>query len=1125
MADMASEPGEENGRRDEAAAQRFHRLMSSSEEENATLLPAEDSIKDGDTAPLRLSSAPLSPPPFGAQVAPADGGGTQPLAMPPAITPAGPAQPVTTKLPPAHPVQSPSAAQPPRYPPPPGRPVAASPAPRPPASARPGGNPPPPTIPPGQAPHSPYRHDQAAPHPPYQRPPGPSYPGRPVPPPSRPRRSCLGGLFSGGCLVRGLFFSVFGIVLIALCGLSIVFLEYFRIARTLPDIGDLRQHAAQFETTRILDRNGDILYEINDPNAGKRTFVPLARISPALLAATIATEDSAFYSHPGFDVLAILRAFYQNYTSGATISGASTITQQLARNLLFTPSERTEQTYERKMREAVLAAEITRRYSKDEILEIYLNDIYYGNLAYGIEAASETYFGTSADKLTLGQAAFLAGLPQAPAIYDVYTNPDAALVRQRDVLRLMFDMSLEQDCIYVSNTPQKVCVDAVAATNAAAEVKKYPFQAPEVHIRYPHWVMYVRSLLEAQYDAQTIYKLGYSVYTTLDPELQDMAQTMVGEQVRGMAANNTKSGALVAIRPATGEILAMVGSADFYNEAISGQVNMAISPRQPGSSIKPLTYLAAFEKGWTPATLIWDVPSEFPPSGRADDQRPPYVPQNYDGRYRGPVTVREALANSLNIPAVKTLQFVGVYDDPNRPGDDGLVNFARRQGITTLNQEDYGLSLTLGGGEVTLQQMTGFYATLANNGRRIPPVAIQRILDHSGNVVYQYQPPPGEQTVRVEHAFLMSSILADAQSRVPAFGANSALDLPFPAAVKTGTTNDFRDNWTLGYTPDLAVGVWVGNPDYTQMVNTTGLSGAAPIWNRFMAAGMQKLTGGNLTQFSRPPGIVEHVICELSGTSPSQWCPKQRNELFAADQPPLPKEQDLWQRVLIDTWSGLRASTACTEFLEEKTLLNVTDQAARRWIRRDAAGQSWAEKIGFPPPVTFAPTQECAAGDPRPTLVLAYPPDGQTILETTVSVYALIDAPQDFDFWRLDYGLGDKPVNWETLAQGHNRLTQPDIIANWNVGGFPPGVATLRLVLQGLEGGYVERQIHLILLVPTPTPQPTATPLPTSTPLPTLTPTNTPLPTDTPLPPTETPLIPTPYSVSGGFPKATTTTP
>ncbi|MBN1149415.1 MAG: transglycosylase domain-containing protein [Anaerolineales bacterium] len=907
-----------------------------------------------------------------------------------------------------------------------------------------------------------------------------------------------------GCLLRILFASLFIVVLASLCGFSVVFYQYYRVAATLPSVHDLRQRASQFETTRILDRNGNVLYEILDPNAGRRTYVPLDRISPYLVAATIATEDKGFYSHPGFDPLAIARAFWQNYQGGGVVSGASTITQQLARTLLFSPEERFEQSYQRKLREAILAAEITRRYSKDEILELYLNEIYYGNLAYGIEAAAETYFGAAADQLTLGQAAFLAGLPQAPAIYDVYTNPQATFKRQEDVLVLMYEASQEQNCIYVSNNPQRVCVDPVSVTLSSSEIKGYTFNSPDVRMRYPHWVNYVRFLLEAQFDAQTIYRSGFSVHTTLDPDLQDLAQSAISEQVAAMTAQNAYNGALVIIRPATGEILAMVGSPDFYDEAHSGQVNMAINPRQPGSAIKPLTYLAAFEKGWTPATLLWDVPSEFPPSGRQDDLRPAYKPVNYDGRYHGPVTVRLALASSYNVPAVKALQFVGIYDDPNQPGEDGLIAMANRLGITTLTRPDYGLSLTLGGGEVTLLDLTSAYATIANNGWRILPVSITRILDHSGNLVYERQQPAGEQALRPEHAYLISSILSDNRARTPAFGANSVLNLPFPAAVKTGTTNDFRDSWTIGYTPQIAIGVWVGNADYSPMVNTSGLSGAAPVWADVMQAAAQQV--GDAASFSRPPGIVEHVICELSGAFPSQWCPQQRSELFAADQPPLPKEEDLWQKVAVDTWTELRASAACAEFTDEKFVLNVVDPWARKWIRKEPQGQAWAEQVGFPGQVTFSPSRECNADDPRPILQFAAPRDGETITSSPLNIYVMADATQGFDAWRLDFGLGEKPVEWQVLAVGRNRISQPDLVQVWDLANFPPGVVTLRLYLLSTQDTYAEKRIRLNIQVPTPTPTPTPTATPTPTPTQTLLPTDTPTPTPTPsITPTETP--------------------
>ncbi|HWQ83967.1 MAG TPA: transglycosylase domain-containing protein, partial [Anaerolineales bacterium] len=976
----------------------------------------------------------------------------------------------------------------------------------------------------------PPQRPRTAPRPPASVPPPPPVsipPARSVPPRRRPRRQA-GFDFSPnlGCLARSGLIAAFVFAVILLCGASFVIFQYYRIASDLPDINELRQKAAQFETTRILDRNGNVLYEILDPNAGRRTYVPLAEISPYLVAATIATEDKEFYDHPGFNILAIFRAFWQNYQGGEIVSGASTITQQLARALLFTPEERAEQSYDRKIREAVLAAEITRRYSKDDILELYLNEIYYGNLAYGVEAAAETYFGLRADQLTLGQASLLAGLPQAPSVYDVYTRPDLALQRHEAVLVLMYQASQEQGCIFVSNSPQRVCLDPVVVTQAADEMKNYTFNSPDIQIRYPHWVDYIRALLEQQFDAQIIYRSGFTVYTTLDPGLQDLAEQVVSGQIERLQENRASSGALVAVRPITGEILAMVGSADFYNEAISGQVNMAINPRQPGSSIKPLTYIAAFEKGWTPGTLIWDVPSEFPPLGLPNDPSPVYQPVNYDGRFHGPVTVRTALANSYNMPAVKTLNFVGIYDDPTTASADGFINLAKRMGITTLTRQDYGLSLTLGGGEVTLLELTNAYATIANYGRRVPPVAITRILDKAGEEVYRYNQPSGDQVIRPEHAYLISSILSDNEARSPAFGANSVLNLPFQAAVKTGTTNDFRDNWTLGYTPDLAVGVWVGNADYTPMVNTSGLTGAAPIWSEFIQTAVGQITGGNPTPFKRPGGIVDHVICAISGTLPSEWCPLQRTESFAADQPPLPREQDLWQRINLDTWTGLRASQDCSGFTEERFVLNVTDEFARQWLRRDAQGEAWAEAAGFGEGLAFTPPRECQAGDPRPILEISSPRPGETILNNPLVINGVANASQWFDFWQLDYGLGNEPVEWKTLQQSKSAFPQAGELFAWYMDDLIrdniSGPLTLRLRVNSTEDTHADLKITLNLSLPTPTP--TATPTPTVTILPTVIPTATPTPTimitrepretETPtptsLPDETTPIVPTP---------------
>jgi len=931
-------------------------------------------------------------------------------------------------------------------------------------------------------------------------------------PPARHRPS-FNWSKAGGCLLRGLITSIFIVVALGLILAAVGIYEYYSIAATLPSVSDLQQRASQFETTHILDRNGDVLYEINDPNAGRRTYVPLNEISSYLVAATLSTEDKDFYTHGGFDPLAILRAFWENITSGETVSGASTITQQLARAVLFTPEERGQRSYMRKVREALLSTEIERRYSKDEILELYLNEIYYGSQSYGVEAAAETYFGETAGQLNLAEAAFLAGLPQAPSVYDIYTNRDVTMVRYQNVIMGMLALSRERACIYVSNAPDPVCVDGPAAAAAIQDIQNRTFTPPTTNMRYPHWVQYIRTLLEERFDPQTIYRSGFTVYTTLDPDMEDAAQQSVAAQVMALADKHVTDGALVAIKPSTGEILAMVGSPDFYNDANAGQINMAVSPtRQPGSSIKPFTYLAAFEKGWTPSTLIWDVPSEFPPSGLPNDPNPPYVPNNFDHKFHGPVTVRVALANSYNVPAVKALQFVGVYDDPNTPQKDGLIGMAERMGITSLTRTDYGLSLTLGGGEVSLLEMTGGYAVIANGGLKVPPVAISKIVDFQGNVVFQYQPPAGEQVISPEHAFLMSSILSDNSARTPVFGPNSIVNLPFQVAVKTGTSNDSRDNWTLGYTPDLAVGVWVGNADYTPMENTTGLTGAGPIWAEFMTFAISRLTGGNPAPFVKPGGIEAHIICTVSGTQPSQWCPSQREEYFAAGQSPLPPEDDLWRKIMVDTWTNLEASPECTDvYIDEYMAINVVEEWARNWIRQDERGQQWARDMGFDKNI-FVPDRKCNANDPRPNLQFVGLEDGQTIIQNSLDISIVADATGGFRSWRLEWGAGSDGGNLATLFGDINiPVSSPTKVYTWDLTGIPNGQITLRLYMQGDGDNYADKNIHLNLSVSTPTPTPTETPTltPTQTPTPTSTETPTPTSTETPtppLPPTEPPM-------------------
>jgi membrane peptidoglycan carboxypeptidase len=577
---------------------------------------------------------------------------------------------------------------------------------------------------------------------------------------------------------------------------------------------------------------------------------------------------------------------------------------------------------------------------------------------------------------------------------------------------------------------------------------------------------------------------------------------------------NASNGALVAIKPSTGEILAMVGSSNFYNDAIQGQVNMATSQtRQPGSSIKPVTYAAAFEKGWTPATLIWDIPSGFPPSGDPNDPREPYEPVNYDGRFHGPVSVRTALSNSYNIPAVKTLQFVGIYDDPSTPAKDGMIGMAEKLGITSFTRNDYGLSLTLGGGDVSLLEMTGAYAVFANGGLRIPPVAILKITDNTGKVIFEYKPPAGEQVLRPEHAYLISSILSDYEARRPMFGTNSVINLGFNnrVAAKTGTTNDFRDNWTMGYSPDLAVGVWVGNADYTPMQNTTGLTGAAPIWASFMNQAIPILTGGEPTAFQRPPGIVDRVVCAISGTEPSEWCPQQRQEIFASDQLPQPASEDLWKEATLDTWTGLLASPACGDFVEKKMTINVKDQTVQRWLRKDEQGRALVEELGFDRPLFFTPDGECKQDSPHATVSIENIHENDLLTVDKIDVRIVAKATGQFQDWKLEVGPGNDPGDndWRTIYASDAQVPEPRDVANWDLKENGNGKFTLRLRMENSDGGFAEKLVHIeINYVPpaTPTPTPTETPPPTSTPLPesptAIPPTQAP---PTAIPPTEQP--------------------
>jgi 1A family penicillin-binding protein len=574
-------------------------------------------------------------------------------------------------------------------------------------------------------------------------------------------------------------------------------------------------------TTEIYDRNNKLLYRLYEGR--NRTIVNLNELPPYLSQATIAIEDKNFYHHPGFDPVAIARAIYINHTTSGT-QGASTITQQLIKNSMLSP----EKTYQRKIKELFLAFWAERIYSKEEILQMYLNEAPYGGPAWGVEAASQTYFGKPAKELTLAEASFLAGLPAAPTLLSPYgTHPEMAKERQKLVLARMSEDS------YISKE--------LAEKTANEPLNLKPNRA---NIEAPHFVFYIKDLLSKKYGNRVVSQGGLKVYTTLDLGLQEEVEQIVKEEVDKLAPLNVQNGAAMVVN-GQGQILAMVGSKDYYDPK-SGNFNVTLALRAPGSSIKPVTYATAFKQGFTPGTTILDTPVNF-----SDEWGNRYAPVNYDGAFHGPVSIRTALGSSYNIPAVKILATVGV---------DNVVATSTDMGITTFTDpKNYGLSLTLGGAPTKMIEMMEVYETFSQMGERHPVTGILKVVDSNGNILDEYS-DSSKQVLQQEIAYLITSILSDNNARTPAFGPNSLLNLPsYQVAVKTGTSDSKRDNWTFGYTPDFTVGVWVGNNDNSPMnpALTSGVTGAAPIWNKIMKG----MLGTALpVAFKRPPGIIDASI-------------------------------------------------------------------------------------------------------------------------------------------------------------------------------------------------------------------------------------------------------------------------
>jgi 1A family penicillin-binding protein len=660
--------------------------------------------------------------------------------------------------------------------------------------------------------------------------------------------------------------AVIGVISLFLLGM----LVFAWFSRDLPSPGEIQSRSGF--STQFLDKNDEVMFEMfEDKN---RIPVGIEDIPETLKQATIAVEDKNFYSHGGFSVWSIFRSVVKSALTGSRLAGGSTLTQQLVKNVLLSQ----ERSFVRKIKEVMLAVSIERRYTKDEILEMYLNESPYGGTFWGVQSAAKGYFDKDAKELNLIESAIIAGLPQSPSRYSpISGEKDAFKGRTRSVLRRM----REDD--YITKAQEE---------KALKDLEKVKFKKNALAIQAPHFVFYVRDLIAAQFGAKLLDE-GIKVKTTLDLKIQKEAQKITATEIEKIKAFKATNGAVVAIDSQTGHILAMVGSYDYSDEEF-GSYNVTTAKRQPGSSVKPFTYATALAQGYTPASIVMDVETEFPNQGDKS-----YIPGNYDGKFRGPVNYRRALANSHNIPAVKVLAQVGIRSMMQTAYDMGIRSFEP----TDANIKRFGLAITLGGGETTLLDLTNAFSTFARGGKHVEPIAILEIRDHKNKLIYKAKEPKPEQVISEDVAFLISHMLSDNNARSETFGTGSYLNVPGKTvAVKTGTTNNLRDNWTVGYTNSVTVGTWVGNNNNTPMNAkiASGVTGASPIWNGVMRAFLNNDYEDGIMEV--PENVEALQVDALLGGLPRDGQPT-RSEYFIKGTEPT-EQSPYYQKVKVSKNDG-----------------------------------------------------------------------------------------------------------------------------------------------------------------------------------------------------------------------------
>ena len=939
-------------------------------------------------------------------------------------------------------------------------------------------------------------------------------------------RRAKGGLHIGRWIIGiGAGILVFNLLI----AFSLVFLSvgsaaglYSAYTQNLPDPTSIQTEQASYQTVKIYDRTGKhLLYESIDPRParGDRTYLKIEDIPETVRNATIALEDRSFYTNIGVNPRGLGRALVSNLRGGS-VQGASSITVQLVKNVLIDPKERYVQSYARKLKEAIMAIEITRKYpgraGKDQILEWYLNYNFYGNAAYGIEAAANVYYDKPVKDLALDEIAVLAAVPQYPGL-NPFQSPADAYRRQRKVLVSMVEAGYltqeqadaatryfntpllnelaAQGLLSEGDLPLVATGDRPATARAlnalvkadllsqeeADAAKKLPgplwqYTRESAQERYeippdaPHFAIWVLQQLQEKYNTPEnpyfIWENGLKVYTTLNWDLQTYAECAARSHIASLRLQAPKAcqndlaslpavpealkqkfdhevtnASIVAIRPNTGEVVTMVGSLDYFDDAIDGQVNVALASRQPGSSFKPYTYLTAFESGaFAPSSLVMDVRTVFPDPGN-----PPYTPENYDRKYHGPQTLRQALQRSYNIPAVWLMDQVGIAN---------VIKTARRLGVSSLSRElnSYGLSLTLGGGEVALLDHTYAFSVLANGGvmagqavpadlqrpgyRKLDPVTVLKVEDKDGQVLEEFTSPATERVVDPAAAYMIDHVLSDPTPRPVAFGSYAQyLTLPNrPVAAKTGTTNSWLDAWTMGFTPQLAVGVWTGNSDNKPMKLADGSITAAPIFNKVLAKGVEGLPAQGWTQ---PPGITKARVCSPSGLLPTPDCPATITDIFQTGHEPT-QPDNMWEAVEINAANGKRA-TACTP----------PDQIKRAVYQVFPANSAdWVREKGLPQP----PTEEdgpCGGGELVGDVVIGSPAIGARV-KGVVPITGNVRAG-DFRAYKLEVASAQTPEQWQAIGPEHGEQINNGTLETWDTAGFD-GLYTLRLSVMENNG-------------------------------------------------------------------------